>query len=200
MYKKAKLHFKKNDPVLYRASLLHDIKNVTRSRNIFKDLVRAIASQQLSGKAADTIFGRLEKLVGKDHFTPEKVYKINMSALRACGFSNTKVVAIKDLTKSVLDRRIDLNHVHEFRDDEIYRILTSVKGVGPWTVEMILMFSLGREDIFSVGDLGLRKGIMYLYGLKSMPSDKRIISLSKSWKPYRTYAARILWRVADEKK
>jgi len=200
MYKKAKLHFKKSDPVLYKASLLHDIKNVTRSRNIFKDLIRVISSQQLSGKAADTIFGRLENVVGKDGFNPQKIFKINRDSLRLCGFSNAKIVAIQDLTRCILDKKIDLDSIYKLDDDEIRRILTSVKGIGPWTVEMILMFSLGREDIFSAGDLGLRKGIMYLYGLKSMPSDKKIMSLSKSWKPYRTYAARILWRVADERK
>ena len=96
--------------------------------------------------------------------------------------------------------KLDLAKIHLHKDEKIIELLTSVKGIGPWTAEMILMSSLGREDIFSKGDLGLRKGIMRLYGLRKMPSDKLMDKLAKAWSPYRTYAAKVLWRVADKGK
>jgi DNA-3-methyladenine glycosylase II len=202
MYKKAKLHFKKADRVLYEASLAHTVDDVSVSKNVFYDLVHAIASQQLSGKAADTIFGRLKKLVtkGDTKFTAEKIVKMRDISLRACGFSNAKIVAIKSLANAVITGDLDVKKVHLLSDVEVIDTLTKVKGIGPWTAEMVLMFSLGREDIFSTGDLGLQKGIMYLYGLKKMPTETKIRQLSKAWAPYRTYAARVLWRVADAKK
>lgn len=200
MYHKAQQHFKRTDPILYRASLAHKIDTIKVSDNIFRDLVRAIASQQLSGKAADTIFGRLEKLLGKKKFIAPHVLNINDGALRECGFSNAKIIAIKSLAQAVEQAHLNLTNIHHLQDDEVITTLTKVKGIGPWTAEMILMFSLGREDIFSTGDLGLQKGIMYIYGLRKLPSQKKMVQLSKSWAPYRTYAAKILWRVADENK
>ena len=200
MYKKAQNHFKKADVVLHKASLVHKIADIKRSKNVFEDLIRAIASQQLSGKAADTIFGRLEKLVGKNNFTAKRILKIKDSVLRECGFSNAKVVAIKSLAKAVVDKNLNLNNIHLSDDIEVMESLTSVKGIGPWTAEMILMFSLGRTDIFSRGDLGLMKGLMHLYGWKKLPSEKKISSTIEKWSPYKTYAARVLWKIADKKK
>lgn len=200
MYKKAQAHFKKSDPILHAASLPHEIDNIEVSDNLFKDIIRAIAGQQLSGKAADTIFGRLETLLGKKDFNAQNIATLNDISLRECGFSNTKIKAIKNLAATVTAAHIDLDNIHTLEDIKVIETLTQVKGIGPWTAEMILMFSLGREDIFSAGDLGLKKGIMYTYNLRTLPSEKKILQLSKKWQPYRTYAARILWRVADEKK
>lgn len=208
MYHLAKQHFKKADRVLYRAACAHDIADVKRSKDVFRDLVHAIVNQQLSGKAADTIFGRLEALIGgsgrntgmggKGKVTPSAILTLRIPSLRACGLSEAKARTIQGLARVVADGTLDLVMLHEHPDEKVVELLTSVKGIGPWTAEMILMFSLGRVDIFSKGDLGLRKGIMKLYGLKKMPSDRHIEKLAKAWKPYRTYAARVLWRVADE--
>jgi DNA-3-methyladenine glycosylase II len=198
MYSSAKTHFKYADPILYRAALLHDIDDIRRSRDVFGDLVNAIVNQQLSGKAAKTIYGRLEKLAGRGGITPKAILKLKISAMRKCGLSALKAEAIKGLAKAA--DKLDLSKIHLHEDEKIIELLTAQKGIGPWTAEMILMFSLGRQDIFSKGDLGLKKGIMHLYGLKKMPSDRFMDKLAKAWSPYRTYAARVLWRVVDDGK
>jgi DNA-3-methyladenine glycosylase II len=200
MNRLAKAHFKKADPVLYRAALLHDVRDIKRSRDVFGDLVSAIVNQQLSGKAADTIYGRLKALAGKSGVTPKRILALKPSAMRKCGLSKAKVKTIKGLAKAVTDKKLALATIHAHEDARVMELLTAVKGIGPWTAEMILMFSLGRVDIFSKGDLGLRKGIMHLYGLKKLPSDRMMDKLSHAWAPYRTYAAKVLWRVADKKK
>jgi DNA-3-methyladenine glycosylase II len=204
MYHRAKLHFKKADPILYSAAKLNKITNIRRSSDVFGDIVHAIVNQQLSGKAADTIYGRLEALVGGkkklSSITPKAIAALKVSAMRKCGLSAAKVKTVKGLAKSVVRGEIDLVSIHKHPDDKVMELLTSIKGIGPWTAEMILMFSLGRTDIFSKGDLGLRKGIMRLYGLKKMPSDRLMNKLAKTWSPYRTYAARVIWRVADGEK
>lgn len=200
MYHKAKLHFKTADPILYKAALLHAIEDVVKSPDVFGDLVHAITNQQLSGKAAATIYGRVKEKCGKGGITPKNILKLTGVQLRTCGLSEAKVRAVKNVAEAVRDKKLDLKNIHLEEDGKVIETLTSVKGIGPWTAEMILMFSLGRVDIFSKGDLGLRKGIMHLYGLKKMPTDKQMDTLAKMWAPYRTYAARVLWRVADGKK
>jgi len=216
MYNRAKLHFKKSDPILYHAAKLHDIADIQRSKDVFGDLIRAIVNQQLSSKAADTIYSRLESLAhyrskikeGRGKFgksrspvlDPKSIAGLKASSLRECGLSIAKAATIKNVAKVVINGEIDLLTIHTHTDEKIIELLTSIKGIGPWTVEMILMSSLGRIDIFSKGDLGLRKGIMRLYGLKKMPSDRKMERLAKAWSPYRTYAARLLWKVADEAK
>ena len=200
MYHLAKKHFKKSDPILYKAALLHFIEDIKLSDNVFRDLVHAVTNQQLSGKAADTMFGRLEKLTGRARITPKGVLKLKISALRRCGLSGSKAETIRGLALAIMNKELDLITIHTHPDEKVVELLTSIKGIGPWTAEMILMFSLGRTDIFSKGDLGLRKGIMRLYGLKKLPSDRQMEKLAKNWSPYRTYAARVLWRVADEGK
>lgn len=200
MYHLAKEHFKKADPILSAAAEKHAIANIRRSSDVFRDIVRAIAGQQLSGKAAATIFGRLETLVGKKTFTPEKILELTGIQLRTCGLSGAKTSTIQGVARSIIEGKFNPKILHKSSDEEIIATLRSIKGIGPWTAEMILMFSLGRTDIFSKGDLGLRKGIMKLYGLKKMPSDRKMDELAKAWSPYRTYAARVLWRVADEAK
>lgn len=200
MYHLAKTHFKKVDPILYDAARSHAIPDLKRSKNVFRDLVQTIVNQQLSGKAAETIFGRLEIATGRLGVTPKGILKLRILSLRKCGLSNSKAETIRGLAKVVADGELDLIMLHAHPDEKVTEFLTSVKGIGPWTAEMILMFSLGRTDIFSKGDLGLRKGIMRLYGLKKLPSDRQMEKLTKAWKPYRTYAARVLWRVADEGK
>ena len=200
MYKKAQQHFKKADPILHKASLLHDIDDVRPSPDLFYDIARAIVSQQLSGKAADTIFARLEIIVGRNNFTPERIVLLDEGDLRSAGLSQAKVNGLKALAEAVMSEKLDLEGIHALGDEGVIETLTTVKGIGPWTAEMILMFSLGRADIFSMGDLGLKKGIMHLYGLKKMPSERTMKALMKKWSPYNTYASRILWRVADGQK
>lgn len=200
MYAAAKRHFKKVDPLLHRASLEHHIDDVAPSQDLFRDIVWTIIGQQLSSLAANAIFARFQKLFARGRITPQTVLKLSDDTMRTCGLSGAKVRAIKNFAGIVRSGQLDMKTLHLSEDALVIYELTKVKGIGPWTAEMVLMFSLGRTDIFSAGDLGLRKGIVQLYGLKKFPSDKKLASITKKWSPYRTYAAKVLWKVADKNK
>ena len=200
MYAKAKRHFKKIDPILHRAAKEHDIADIVPSDDLFRDIVWTIVGQQLSSRAANAIFARFQKLFAGGAITPSAVLKLHEQKMRACGLSGAKVRAIRNFAETVERGQLDMKTLHLSEDSIVITELTKVKGIGPWTAEMVLMFSLGRTDIFSPGDLGLRKGIMQLYNLKKFPSDKRLAAITQKWSPYRTYAARVLWRVADKNK
>ncbi len=200
MYSKALLHFKTHDPLLHAAAAEFEIEDVKASDDLFRDIVWTIIGQQLSGKAADTIFERFVKLLPNDLVLPEKILKLSDEKMRSAGLSGAKARAIRSLSEHVLSGDVDLEKLPALPDSDVLTELTKVKGIGPWTAEMILMFSLGRTDVFSRGDLGLQKGLMHLYGWKKLPSDKRLSAVIAKWSPYRTYAARILWKIADKKK
>lgn len=200
MYSKARLHFKKHDPVLHKASLEFELEDLKQSEDLFRDICWTIIGQQLSGKAADTIFERFAALFPSKIITPEKVLGLSDESTRSCGLSGAKSRAIKNLSEKVLSGEVDLSKLPLLNETEVLAELMKVKGIGPWTAEMILMFSLGRADVFSKGDLGLQKGLMHVYGLKKLPSDKKLLEITTKWSPYRTYAARILWKVADKQK
>jgi DNA-3-methyladenine glycosylase II len=161
-------------------------------------LARSILYQQLSGKAAATIVGRLEAAVGATRFSPEAFARVDDAALRACGVSGNKALALRDLGRraeagEVPDAKA-LLHLHH---DEIIERLTAVRGIGRWTVEMMLMFRLGRPDILPVDDLGVRKGAQALDKLDAMPTPKELTARGEAWGPYRTLAGLYLWRIAD---
>ncbi|HEU5114333.1 MAG TPA: DNA-3-methyladenine glycosylase [Candidatus Paceibacterota bacterium] len=200
MYKKARLHFKKHDPRLHAASLEYEIEDLEQSDDLFRDIASTIIGQQLSGKAADTIFGRFEALFPGKLILPEEILKLRDEQLRACGLSGAKARSIKDLAAKVISGDVNIERLPLLPDEEVMQELTKVKGIGPWTAEMVLMFSLGRTDVFSMGDLVLKKGLMSLYGWKKLPSARTVSKVLNSWSPYRTYAARILWKIEDRKK
>jgi len=214
MYKKAQEHFKKADKRLHRASLQFDIPDLKHSDDLFRDIVWTIIGQQLSGKAADTIFNRFKKLLTDKLTThamgtivktmvpiaPDSILKLSDVEMRSVGLSGAKARAIRNFSEKVLSGEFKLEDLKKIDEASVVAELTRVKGIGPWTAEMILMFSLGRSDIFSAGDLGLMKGLKELYGLRQLPDKKKVEKLSKVWSPYRTYAARVLWRIADAKK
>jgi DNA-3-methyladenine glycosylase II len=156
------------------------IKPIAKEK-YFKDLVDAICSQQLSIKAAKTIFDRLKKLIRK--ITPNNILSKKDEDLRNCGLSWQKIKYIKDLSNKVGSGDLDLKNMDKLSDDEVIETLVKVKGIGRWTVEMFLMFSLARPDIYPVDDLGIKKAMSKL-NLKS----------SNRWKPYRTVASWYLWR------
>ncbi len=199
MYALAKKHFKKGDPRLYKAALEIEMEEIPPSKNLFRDIVWTIVGQQLSARAADAIFSRVEALTHGEVLTPERLLTLSFEQLRACGLSAAKVRAIKVFATAVHNAELDLVVLPQRSDEEVVASLTRLKGIGPWTAEMILMFSLGRPDVFSRGDLGLRKGVVQLYGLRKPPSERRLLALLAAWSPYRTYAARILWKIADKK-
>lgn len=194
MYKRVIEHFRLHDPILF--SFIDKVEEfqLVKYEDYFVCLCREIIGQQLAGKAADAIYSRFLKLFPKSVVTPERVLKISDSKIRAIGPSWSKVKYIKDLAKKVVDGQVNLEHIATLLDEEVMRELTKVKGIGPWTAEMFLMFTLGREDVFSYGDLGLRRAIQRLYGFSKEPTLKQMEKLTMKWKPYRTYAARILWK------
>ena len=200
MYSLAQKHFKKFDPRLHKASLAFDIPDLKPSKDLFRDICWTIIGQQLSGKATDTIFARFEALLPKKRIEPKPILKLSDMKMRLAGLSGAKSRAIKSLAEHVLSGELDLASLPSLPDIEVVANLTKVKGIGPWTAEMLLMFSLGRMDVFSIGDLALRKELMNLHGWKKLPSKKKITATLAAWSPYRTYAARILWRIADERK
>ena len=200
VYKDAKKHFKKADPLLYRAALEFEIEDLKQTNDLLTDIIWTIIGQQLSGKAADSIFLRFKALFKGSVISAARVLKIPDTAMRSCGISGSKIRAIKGISERAIERDINLDTL-AFADDALVTAeLTKVKGIGPWTAEMILMFSLGRTDVFSRGDLGLMKGIMLLHGWKKLPNDKKLDSIIETWSPYRTYAAKILWKIADKHK
>lgn len=162
----------------------------------FEALCEAVAYQQLSGKAAATIYGRFRALTDESNpLDPILVAKLPDGALRGAGLSGAKTVAIKDLAAKTLDGTVPGQaELAPLDDDEIIDRLTQVKGVGPWSVKMYLMFRLGRPDVLPQTDLGIRKGIMRTYGLKEMPPPKEVIQIAEPWRPYRTLASWYLWR------
>lgn len=196
MFEKALEHFKKNDPVLHEAGLRVDALLLSVHPDPFLRLCRSIVGQQLSVKAAQTIFARFESLF-KHGINPKELLKIPDENLRGAGMSYQKIKYLKDLATKTLSGEIDLHGLDKKENEEIITELVKIKGIGAWTAEMFLMFSLGRSDVFSYGDLGLQNGIAKLYKMKQKPTIKQMEKLTKKWIPYRTFAAMILWRSLD---
>jgi DNA-3-methyladenine glycosylase II len=168
-----------------------------RARDPYRALVRAVTFQQLSGKAAATIHGRLLALFeDKEHPDPEDVLAIEETKLRAAGLSRQKIAAIRDISQKRIEGVIpEAKALSKLSDDEIIERLTAARGVGRWTVEMYLMFTLGRPDVLPVDDLGVRKGAEKLYRRSFTP--KELAAYGERWAPHRSAAAWHLWRIAD---
>lgn len=171
--------------------------NLSLTKNPYESLVEAIITQQLSAKAADSISMRFRAIYGKFP-KPSDVIGTSDAKLRKAGLSYMKVSYIKDLSKKVESKEIRLAYMKNLSDEEIIVQLTQVKGVGRWTAEMFLIFSLGRLDVLPVGDLGLRKGIKNLYSLEELPEKEQIERIAEKWRPYRSVATWYLWRSQDE--
>jgi len=170
----------------------------SRGHDPFAGLVRVIMSQQLSGKAADTIFGRVEALVGgRPGLTPGNLRVVDAMALRTAGVSRPKISYLYDLSERVQDGRLNLHALDGHPDEEVIAAITAVKGLGRWSAEMFLMFRLNRPDIFPVGDLGIVKGVQKLFGMKRRPAPRTMERLAEPWRPYRSIAAWYLWRIHD---
>jgi DNA-3-methyladenine glycosylase II len=206
-------HLSKSDPILAvvikkAAHLIHAWDSSKRPKH-FKALIVAIINQQLSGKAADTIQKRFEALFAnasqlsktpkrksrshKKFPTPEDVLRMPAAKLRKVGLSGMKISFMKDLSKKVLDGTVNFRAMKKWSDEEVIEHLVQVKGIGRWTAEMFLMFSLGREDVFSYGDLGLRNAMQKLYKLRAHPTPTQAEKIAEKWSPYRSLASRYLW-------
>ncbi len=164
----------------------------------FHSLTRSIVFQQLSGKAAATIFGRVvEAAKGLDPLTPEAVLKVRPEKLRAAGLSQQKLAYVRDLAQKTRDGVVDFAALPELPDEEVIAHLTQVKGVGVWTVQMLLMFALKRRDVLPLADLGIRNAIHRAYELPAPPKPKEMEAIAEKWRPYRTVACWYLWRSLD---
>lgn len=165
----------------------------------YGELVSNIVGQQLSTKAAYSIWQRVLGLFGGKMPSPEQLIKIDDQALRDVGLSWAKVRYVKDLATRILDGRLDINHIARMPNDQLIEQLTAVKGIGEWSAHMFMMFGLGRLDILPVGDLGIRKAVQNLYGLKMLPTPEQIITISSKnkWRPYESVASWYLWQSLD---
>lgn len=170
-----------------------------RHRSPYEALFQAIVYQQLNGTAAGTILGRVKALFpGKRFPTPTDVLASSDADLRKAGLSRAKVAAIKDLALHALKGTVPSSReIRKLTDTEIVERLTTVRGIGPWTVEMLLIFHLGRPDIWPVTDFGVRKGFARIYGLADLPSPKELLTLGEKWRPHRSVAAWYFWRALD---
>ena len=161
-------------------------------------LARAILYQQLSGKAAATIVGRVEAAIGSDRFHCDTLTRVDDATLRGCGVSGNKLLALRDLARREEAGEIPgLRQMARMHDDAIVAALVPVRGIGRWTVEMMLMFRLGRPDVLPVDDLGIRKGAQAVDKAEAMPTPKELAARGERWGPYRSYAGFYLWRIAD---
>lgn len=167
---------------------------------VFDALVRAIVYQQLSGKAAATILARFKGLYGGGYPTPEQLLKTPIADLRSVGFSVAKAAYVHDLAEKFLSGAIRHRSLSRMKSEAIIEHLCQIKGVGVWTVQMLLIFTLGRPDILPVGDLGVRKGFMTVYNLKKLPTPAEMERLAAPWRNHASVASWYLWRVADEEK
>jgi DNA-3-methyladenine glycosylase II len=194
-------HLAAADPVMRRIIRLHgtcELKPETR-RSPFQSLVQAIAHQQLNGTAANTILTRFKKLFpGRRFPRAADLAGVTDAQIRACGFSFAKIRAIRDLAEKTLSGVVPAaREIAKLTDEEIILRLTAVRGVGRWTVEMLLIFQLGREDVLPVDDFGVRSGFGHAYRKGKMPKPRELLAHGEKWRPHRTTAAWYLWRAAD---
>ena len=161
--------------------------------------MRSIVGQQLSVKAAATIYGRVTELYGGSTPTPAQLIATDPEDLRAAGLSYSKAAYLRDLAERIEDGDLDLAALPELNDKEVGEMLIQVKGLGQWTVDMFLMFHLGRPDVLPVGDLGIRRAAEQAYGLRKLPSPERLKRLARPWRPYRTLACLYLWESLDKR-
>ena len=195
---KALKALKKSDPELIPLLNAFNIPDLEVKTNYFQNLVRSIIYQQLSGKAAQAIAHRFNNLFGQTNFPdPHDVVKKDHQTLRSVGLSNSKAAYIHNLAHAFLDDTIDHDNLGSMSNSEILDQLTSVKGVGPWTAQMFLMFTLARPDIFPTTDLGIQKGYQKFYKLSDLPKSAHMEARSQLWKPYRTVVSLYFWRLVE---
>jgi DNA-3-methyladenine glycosylase II len=185
---------KKLAPVIER----HGAPTITPTSDAVHSLARAIVSQQLSGKAADTIWGRVLALYPGSKFPrPAALWATPDDALRGAGLSGAKTAALKDLARHVIEKKLVPARLPAASDAAVAAMLLPVRGIGPWSVDMFLMFALARPDVLPVGDLGIRKGMQRHFGLRKLPEADKMTRLAAPWRPYRTVAAWYMWRLLE---
>jgi DNA-3-methyladenine glycosylase II len=192
------------DPVMERlidehgALVRADLKR-ERPGDAYGALLRSIVGQQLSTKAAATIYGRMLDLFGGHAPTPKQLLAVDPDKIRAAGLSRPKISYLRDLAVHIEKDELELEHLDELPDEEVIEQLTAVKGIGEWSAHMFLMFHLGRPDILPVGDQGIRRAVQVQYRLRKVPDPKRLEKIARPWRPYRTLACLYLWSSLDNK-
>jgi DNA-3-methyladenine glycosylase II len=190
------------DPVMARligehgAIVKRELREERRG-DAYGALLRSIVGQQLSTKAASTIYGRMLELFGGHAPTPKQLLAADPDAIRAAGLSRPKINYLRDLAQHVEDGELELDRLDELSDEKIIEELTAVKGIGEWSAHMFLMFHLGRPDVLPVGDQGIRNAVKTQYRLRKLPDAKRLEKLARPWRPYRTLACLYLWSSLD---
>ena len=188
------LVFLKKDPKLDRIIKKVGPYKIKITKNRYQSLVESIATQQLSGAAANSIMTKFRKLYNPGFPKPIDVINTTTPSLRKTGLSRMKIMYIRGLSKKIEKKELNLRTISNFSDEEIIDKLTEIKGIGRWTAEMFLIFSLGRLDVLPVGDLGLKKGIQLMFSLDELPDVKKIEKIAVRWRPYRTVATWYLWK------
>jgi DNA-3-methyladenine glycosylase II len=191
--KKAVHHLRESDPVL--ASIIERVGacQLTYREPTFEALARSIVFQQLSTKAARTIYGRLEEAAG-GRITPEAIQNLSLGEMRRAGLSKQKIGYIRDLAEHALSGKVDFARLPSMSDEEVVVALTDIKGVGVWTAHMFLIFALRRPNVLAVGDLGVRSAIKRHYKKRALPKPEQIAKLAENWHPYCSIACWYLWR------
>ena len=187
-------HLKRSDPVMKEIIKQVGSCKIKLRRNRYVTLVRSIVSQQISGAAARTILGRLDELVSPESVKPETIAPLTIKQLKSVGLSGQKAFYVCDLTEKVLSKEVKLTRMNKLTNEEVINTLTQVKGIGVWTVQMFLMFSLGRLNVLPTGDLGIQNAIKRAYRLRDKPSPDKLRKIAKPWSPYETVACWYLWR------
>ena len=190
-------HFRKVDPILAGLVKEQGILPLTPHPNYYLKLCHSILSQQLSTKVATVIRDRFMGLYGGAFPTPQQILDTKVETFRGIGFSNAKANYVHNVARFALDEGMDDQKLDAMSDEEVIKYLTPIKGVGRWTVEMLLMFTMGREDVFAVDDLGIQNAMCALYKIKKTDKKKmkaKMLKISSAWSPYRSYACLHLWR------
>jgi len=194
----AQLHLRQADPVLRQLIDRTGPCTMRRSRRFFQSLARAIVAQQISSKAAKSIWTRLQNAARPRQLTAEFVAGMSLDELRSLGISPQKASYLHDLSARIQDGTLRLHRLSRYPDEAVMEQLVAVKGIGEWTAQMFLMFSLGRLDVFPHGDLGIRTAIRNLYRLPDLPDRKSSEPIAEVWRPYTTIACWYLWRSVED--
>jgi DNA-3-methyladenine glycosylase II len=192
--RKAQRHLSSRDPVIGELIRQYGDCGLRPHPDRFRVLVRSIVWQQLSTKAAETIHQRLLAQLPRERLSARGIFRLSEAQMRAAGLSRAKVKALQDLSTRICRRQLPLSRLHELEDEAVIEALIDVWGIGRWTAQMFLMFSLGRPDVLPVGDLGLQMGVKHRYGLRRIPKRERLEKLAEPWRPYRSIATWYLWR------
>lgn len=190
-------HLRRRDPVLKEVIRAVGPFRLKRQTNRYEALLRSIIAQQISSRAAHSIYTRLHHTIGAKRLTPQLIGGLPDEAIRGVGISPQKLRYVRDLTERVLSGTLPLHSLHRLSDEDVIAELIAVKGIGVWTAQMFLMFSLGRADVLPHGDLGIQSAMKRLYELETLPSRETCHRVAEPWRPYATYACWYLWRSGE---